>query len=96
MTGMFIVSHIRTQYSEAYICYFDRNNNRQAEIKELTAKGIIPHDEELKKHVMEVQAEAYKVRCAERRGPGWLTGAPGRSISIRSSGGSGSRSEYTQ
>ena len=47
---MFIVSHIRTQYSETYIYYFNRNNNRQAEIKELTAKGIIPHDEELKKH----------------------------------------------
>ena len=50
MTGMFIVSHIHTQYSNAYIYCFNRNNNRQAEIKELTAKGIIPHDEELKKH----------------------------------------------
>ena len=27
-----------------------RNNNRQAEIKELTAKGIIPHEHELEKH----------------------------------------------
>ncbi|CAL1714342.1 unnamed protein product [Somion occarium] len=28
----------------------DWNNNRQAEIKELTSKGIIPNEEELKKH----------------------------------------------
>ena len=27
-----------------------RNNNRQAEIKELTSKGIIPHEHELEKH----------------------------------------------
>ena len=27
-----------------------RNNNRQAEIKELTAKGILPHEHELEKH----------------------------------------------
>ncbi|KAI0923629.1 hypothetical protein AcW1_006529 [Taiwanofungus camphoratus] len=28
----------------------DWNNNRQAEIKELTSKGIIPHDEEMRKY----------------------------------------------
>jgi len=28
----------------------DWNNNRQEEIKELTAKGIVPHEEELRKH----------------------------------------------
>ena len=28
----------------------DRNTNRQEEIKELTSKGIIPHDHELEKH----------------------------------------------
>jgi hypothetical protein len=27
-----------------------RNNNRQAEIKELTSKGILPHDKEMEKH----------------------------------------------
>ena len=27
-----------------------RNTNRQAEIKELTSKGILPHDHELEKH----------------------------------------------
>ena len=27
-----------------------RNNNRQAEIKELTSKGIVPHEHELEKH----------------------------------------------
>lgn len=27
-----------------------RNNNRQAEIKELTSKGIIPHEHEMEKH----------------------------------------------
>ena len=27
-----------------------RNNNRQQEIKELTSKGIIPHDHELQNH----------------------------------------------
>lgn len=28
----------------------DWNTNRQAEIKALTSKGVIPHDEELKSH----------------------------------------------
>ncbi|PCH36286.1 2-nitropropane dioxygenase [Wolfiporia cocos MD-104 SS10] len=28
----------------------DWNNNRQEEIKELTSKGILPHDEEMRKH----------------------------------------------
>jgi hypothetical protein len=32
------------------IRFFYRNNNRQAEIKELTSKGIIPHEHELKEH----------------------------------------------
>ena len=27
-----------------------RNNNRQGEIKELTSKGIIPHEHELERH----------------------------------------------
>ena len=27
-----------------------RNNNRQAEIKELTAKGILPYEHDLKEH----------------------------------------------
>ena len=33
----------------SHICPF-RNNKRQGEIKELTAKGIIPHEHELEKH----------------------------------------------
>ena len=28
----------------------DRETNRQAEIKELTSQGIVPHDKELEKH----------------------------------------------
>ena len=28
----------------------NRNNNRQAEIKELTSKGILPHEHEMEKH----------------------------------------------
>ncbi|KAL6300863.1 2-nitropropane dioxygenase [Sparassis latifolia] len=35
---------VRTPYID------DWNNNRQAEIKELTSKGILPHDEEMRKH----------------------------------------------
>lgn len=27
-----------------------RNNNRQAEIKELTAKGVLPYDDDISKH----------------------------------------------
>lgn len=32
------------------LTYVSRNNNRQAEIKELTSKGILPHEHELEKH----------------------------------------------
>jgi hypothetical protein len=35
----------------AHWCYHhDRNTNRQAEIKELTSQGKLPHEVELEKH----------------------------------------------
>jgi hypothetical protein len=36
---------LRAPHSSLY-----RNNNRQAEIKELTGKGLLPHEVELQKH----------------------------------------------
>ena len=29
---------------------WNRNNNRQAEIKDLTSRGILPHEHEMEKH----------------------------------------------
>jgi hypothetical protein len=41
-----------SSYNSCFLTSLDvasRNNNRQDEIKELTSKGIIPHDHELEK-----------------------------------------------
>lgn len=37
-------------YSSCCSCNIYREKNRQAEIKELTSKGIIPHEEEMRNH----------------------------------------------
>ncbi|KAH9940734.1 2-nitropropane dioxygenase [Epithele typhae] len=40
----------------------DWNNNRQAEIKEITSKGLLPYEEDLKKHPeMSMQARAWLI-----------------------------------
>ena len=43
------LSTLTYQVAYANVCA-RRNNNRQAEIKELTAKGILPYEHDLKEH----------------------------------------------